>query len=246
MLDKTLLRKRFEKGFVTYRKNAFIQSKTAQLIIEIILKSNKNFKAIYEIGAGEGLLTETIDENLSYDTFYANDIVKSAGDLIKNINNNIIFHPGDIEKLTLPQGLDLVVSNAVLQWVEDLDSLFKKIKDNLNEGGMFIFSSFGEKNLIELKQITSTGLKYKELNELKSIFSNYFDIFYFDDYIEKLYFDKPFDVLNHLKFTGTNAIIRTHWTKTKLKDFIAKYEELREQSGIPVTYHPVIIGGIAK
>ncbi len=246
MLDKTLLRKRFEKGFDTYRKNAFIQSKTAQRIIEIILKSNKNFKTIYEIGAGEGLLTELLSEKLFYDTFYANDIVESAGYLIKNINNKIIFQPGDIEELTLPKGLDLVVSNAVLQWVEDLDGLVKKIKENLNPGGMFIFSSFGEQNLIELKKITGAGLRYKDLDELKNIFSNYFDIFYFDDYIEKLYFDKPFEVLNHLKFTGTNAIIKTHWTKTKLKDFIAKYEELREQSGIPVTYHPVIIGGIAK
>ncbi len=246
MLDKTLLQKRFEKGFDTYRKNAFIQSKTAQSIIEIILKSNKNFKTIYEIGAGEGLLTESIDKNLSYDTFYANDIVESAGDLIKNINNNIIFQPGDIEELTLPQGLDLVASNAALQWVEDLENLFKKIKENLNPDGMFIFSSFGGQNLIELKNITGTGLNYRELNELKNIFSNYFDIFYFDDYIEKLYFDNPFKVLNHLKFTGTNAIIQTHWTKTKLKEFIAKYEELRETTGIPVTYHPVIFGGVTK
>ena len=47
---------------------------------------------------------------------------------------------------------------------------------------------------------------------------------------------KTKSVLNHIKLTGTNAIKTTQLTKTQLKEAEEKYEEMRTEKGLPLTY----------
>ena len=59
------------------------------------------------------------------------------------------------DAISLPfkdQALDLVLSNAVYQWVPDLATAFKEARRIIKPGGWFIFNCFGARTLRELRQ----------------------------------------------------------------------------------------------
>ena len=88
---------------------------------------------------------------------------------------------------------------------------------------------FGKDNLKEIKTIlnlpNSTILNIKGIEEIKT-----------------LYFDKPIDVLKHIKSTGANALTEYKFTKSSLNDFELKYKRLYSQNNkVILTYNPIYI-----
>ena len=59
----------------------------------------------------------------------------------RNSAANIIYKVCDIEKYEYPENsYDLVISNLVLHYVADLDSIFKKVYQTLKTDGIFLFN----------------------------------------------------------------------------------------------------------
>jgi malonyl-CoA O-methyltransferase len=60
---------------------------------------------------------------------------------------------GDVHRLPFAAGsVQLVFSNLMLQWSDDLDAALREIRRVLAPGGMFTFSSFGPDTLRELRE----------------------------------------------------------------------------------------------
>ncbi len=60
---------------------------------------------------------------------------------------------GDVHRLPLASGsVQLVFSNLMLQWSDDLDAALREIRRVLAPGGLFTFSSFGPDTLRELRE----------------------------------------------------------------------------------------------
>ena len=76
----------------------------------------------------------------------------------------------------------------------------------LSEKGLVAISTFGEKNLTEIKQITDIGLSYFTEPDLEHIISSSFQIIKMKEEIKTVYFPSPKDVLLHLKRSGVNLI----------------------------------------
>jgi len=58
----------------------------------------------------------------------------------------------DVQSLPLPDAsLDLVVSNLMLQWCDDLPRAFTQLRRALRPGGLLLFSTFGSETLLELR-----------------------------------------------------------------------------------------------
>jgi len=58
----------------------------------------------------------------------------------------------DVHSLPLPDAsLDLVVSNLMLQWCDDLPRAFAQLGRALRPGGLLLFSTFGSETLLELR-----------------------------------------------------------------------------------------------
>jgi malonyl-CoA O-methyltransferase len=58
----------------------------------------------------------------------------------------------DVHSLPLPDAsLDLVVSNLMLQWCDDLPRAFAQLRRALRPGGLLLFSTFGSETLLELR-----------------------------------------------------------------------------------------------
>lgn len=223
----------FEKAKDTYRKNALVQKQMAKKLVFILtnLLGNK-FDRILEIGSGTGFLTDEIQNNLKYKEIFLNDLTDNFTNLTPDI-----YIKGDIISADIPNNLDLVVSNAAIQWIEDYDFLFKKIHFSLKYGGEFCFSTFGSKNFNQIKEITKIGLCYPDLREV--IKNSGFKIIHFEQELETLYFENIKELLGHIKLTGVKTQNKV-WTKADFLNFETKYlAKFKDDLGFELTYHPV-------
>ena len=151
------------------------------------------------------------------------------------------FIAGDIEsKAELPSGLDLVVSNATLQWLDDLDEFFRTMSAHLRPGGILAFSTFGPSNMQEIASIEDVGLTYLSLGELEILAGRYFDITVCREEEQRIEFSSPEAVLHHIRQTGVNGLQRRSWTKSRYRHFVSEYSRLFScENGVCLTYHPV-------
>lgn len=243
MINKNLVKQRFNKSSKTYNDSAIIQKEMAKkLVDEIVSNCDKNFETIFEFGAGTGFLSKKVLEKLNFKKYFANDIIEESEFCIKNIIENSIFLSGDIEKIKLEKTFDLVISNAVIQWINDLDALLSKIKNNLNPNGYFAFTTFGTQNYKEIRETTGVTLDYLKSETLKEKCMSEFEIVYFEEQTQTLFFDTPIEVLKHIKFSGTNSIKSLNWTKSKLKEFENFYKKtFNIQNKVMLTYHPIYV-----
>lgn len=243
MIDKLLLKKRFEKGLDTYRENAIIQNYMASQLIELIKKhSETKFKRVFEFGTGSANLTRLFVQEFSYEKLFLNDIVKKSEKYAKQMVSDFEFIEGDIEKIEFPKNLDLVISNATVQWVNDLDKLIEKTAASLDVGSKFVFSTFGEKNFLEIQQVFGIGLDYILKETLEEKLKKHFKVLdMFEDKIE-VNFANPKEVLKHIKNTGVNCIGVKNFYKSAFFNFQREYRKLfSTPEGVKLTYHPICI-----
>ncbi len=227
MINKSLVKKRFEKSLETYDDNAIVQKLMAEELIKIL--PLKNYDNILEIGTATGILTKEIKKNIKFKTFYANDIVESSKEYIKKIIPEVNFITGDIEEIKLSGSYDLIISNACFQWCSDINILISKLKEHLNDNSILALSMFGDDNLKEIKAVFN----------MKNTFNLPDVVKYKEDKI-KLYFDTPKDVLRHLKLTGANALKEFKFTKSRLLKFEEEYKHMFSENGkVYLTYNPV-------
>ena len=243
MPDKNLIKFRFKKSINTYDTSAVIQKEMAhQLIEKVLTYCGKSFDRVFEFGVGTGFLSKNILDKISFKEYYANDIIEESEFCIKNIISDAKFLPGDIEKIELDEKFDLILSNAVMQWISDADELLLKIKNNLNENGHYAFTTFGEQNYREIRDTTGVSLTYLKTETLKEKCLREFEIVYFEENIQTLYFDTPLEVLKHIKYSGTNGIKTLNWTVSKLKRFEEFYQKSYcFGSKVTLTYNPIYV-----
>lgn len=236
-MEKELVRKRFAKSLPTYKESAVVQEIMAENLVNMLPK--KEYDNITELGSGCGLLTKKITDNIRFKKYYAVDIVKECEKYIHEISPKIDFIQTDIEDFIPPVPTNLILSNASLQWLDDLESFIQKMKNNLVTDGVFGFTVFGKDNYKELKTILKSNLKYYSIKEIEKICSGY-KILNISEDKNILDFETPKDVLYHIKNTGVNALSQTHWTRKDLRQFIEDYNRVCNNK-ITLTYHPIYV-----
>lgn len=243
MPNKDLIKFRFKKSIDTYDASAVIQKEMAHQLVDKVLEyAGNSFDRIFEFGVGTGFLSKNILDKILYKEYYANDIIEESEFCIKNIISDAKFVPGDIEKIVLDEKFDLILSNAVMQWIFDTDELLLKIKNNLTQNGFYAFTTFGEQNYREIRDTTGVSLTYLKTETLKEKCSLNYEIVYFEENIQTLYFDSPLDVLKHIKYSGTNGIKTLNWTVSKLKNFEEFYKKTYSSgSKVTLTYNPIYV-----
>lgn len=249
MIDKALVKKRFKRSLGTYDEAAIVQMQMNTKLCEYLKKTNIDDPlSVLEIGCGTGSLTRQLFQSLNIQEIFLNDIVDEIVDPVKDIlcsNNfdNYNFLIGDAEEITFPTEIDMVISGATFQWLKDLPGMFEKITNVLKPNGILIFSTFGLKNLKEIKEISGKGLEYKSLVDLKKITSNYFEILNIEEEIIPLYFQDVASIIQHIKKTGVNAVSSVNWSKSYYHDFLNKYENYKTVNGYSLTYNPIYFMG---
>lgn len=247
--DKNRVNKRFSRNFQTYNLHATVQREVARALVEQVkLICNGQYQRILEIGCGTGFLTEHIVRAYQIEKYYVNDLSDQAlNELQGHLNclqfNLLNFISGDAETVQLPQKLDAIFSASCFQWFEDLDLFFKRMHALLNKDGVLAFSTYGESNFKEIKEITDIGLSYLSLDEYKEVLSKDYKVLCAREWIREKSFSSPYEVLKHMKYTGVNAVSDKKMTRHDLQVFDMEYRARFSNSdeSVSLTYHPIII-----
>ncbi len=227
----------FAKAQKTYNQNAIVQKEMAKKLFKVFEGFSLMPSKMLEIGSGTGFLTSHLLKAFPEAQIFLNDI---------NANQTGFSSPkflqGNICEVEIPQELDLVVSNAVFQWVGDLDELFQKLYCALAPGGLLAFSAFGPLNYKQFGE--QDMLNYPSLSELEYLLTrNSFEILYLEHELKTLYFQDAREVLEHVRATGVTTFSTTKrgmWTKETLKTFEETYlAQNSSANGVELTYHPL-------
>ncbi len=241
--DNKHIKKQFEKSMKDYDKNAAVQDMMAAKLVIELSKIASNFDNVLELGAGTGLLTKKIARSLKFKSYYANDLVEKSKIYVQKFIPNSIFLFGNALKIKLPRKMDLIVSNAMFQWFDNLEKAVLTFKGQFNNHGVLAFSTFAPENFKEIKDLTGLTLKYKTEDEIKEILEKCgFEILYCESFYEELIFKTPLELLAHMKHTGVNSLSESVWTMKKVKEFCDKFS--KKYPKIKLTYAPIIV--IAK
>lgn len=248
-IDKQLVRRRFSRALGSYREHAVVQLAMASTLADIVGRfapADKRFGRALEIGTGSGALTEALFSQCRIDTYIANDIVAESRSYLcatpmRHPPSRFTFLYGDIETLNdLPGDLDLVASNATVQWLCDLEKFFGRIACCLKPGGLLAFSTFGPGNMRELASLERAALLYPEPLAIKALASRYFEPLLLQEELKQVTFGSPREVLCHIRKTGVNGLERRLWTKGNYQRFLRRYRETYScGAGVSLTYHPV-------
>lgn len=250
-IDKAHVALRFAQAGQSYSENAVVQKQIAVHLAGLMAKHlpSNEFAEVLEIGCGSGNLTDQLLEQFRIKRLLLNDLyaeVKQHFSALSNSSTQIDWLIGDIEQVALPKDLNLVASCSALQWLTDFNALMAKVRNSLCEDGYFCFSSFGPRNLIEIKTLTGQGLNYFSAAQIADVLgTNQFEILHLSEQQYQLDFTHPKLVLQHLKATGVTATASGYrWTKHSLQKFYQEYQQFSKedeagQLQYGLTYHPI-------
>lgn len=234
-LDPKTIKKHFQKSIDKYAENALVQRIMAEKLAAAI--PEQAYENILEIGTGAGLLTEKLSA-LNFKNFYANDLVDKSEIYVKKYIPQAKFFGGDFRRIKFGQKFDLIASNAVFQWFEDVEKVFDLCSNYLKKDGILAVSTFSPENFKEFKEISRLSLEYKTENELSKALSKNFEIISFESFEYKMHFENPLQILAHMKNTGVNSLSERKWGIKEVKEFCEQYKS--KYPDLCLTYSPII------
>lgn len=193
----------FGKKSQSYAQNCSLQNEVAKKLL--VFCESQKYQKIIDLGAGSGNIARNLMHNV--------DFLIS----IDNAPNMLALHPRtrpniaqiklmecDFECYDFSDDFDLIISSSALQWAKNLDLIFRKISDlvqdsnNLHKSPKFAFAIFTDKSLGELHSFLGTISPLKSSDEILAIAQKYFVI---ESKIKTFRCDFPTrnDVLAYLK-----------------------------------------------
>jgi len=241
-IDKELITKRFRESLKNYDFSAQVQKVMAFELVKQLNETNSSFEKVFEIGCGTGILTRKIFKDLNLNELFCNDLFMESYDFIKSSCKSDHFSTFDGEKTeNYQKNLDLIISNAVFQWFDDLPGFLNSVFDKLKNNGLIAFSTFGQDQYLEIREITGNCLKYYTKKELLEFISEKYELLFFREWKEVLNFNSVKEIMSHIKATGVSGVGLKTTKKMPLTEFRKKYREKFLKNGVlPLTYNPQI------
>jgi malonyl-CoA O-methyltransferase len=207
MPDKQLISDNFSASAAGYDRHAVMQKKMADRLFETIVDFNLQLKTILDIGCGTGYLTEKLAEHFPEAQVEGVDIAPGMIAVAEKIKReNLIFSVGDGEAVA-GQDYDLVVANAALQWMS-LEKTFARVASLLKPGGYFLFTTFGPRTLIELKESGFNVNDFPGTVEIKQLLKPDFHTVFLATEIEHEQFPGVKELIYYLIELGAQSSVR--------------------------------------
>ncbi|ABB45336.1 putative methyl transferase [Sulfurimonas denitrificans DSM 1251] len=213
----------FSKHALEYGSYNIIQN----IVIEkLLLHVESKPKKILDIGCGSGALLSAIDWD--YEFFCGVDFAKGMLELHpKSPKIELLYTDFNKDELfdnMLTCSFDFVFSASALQWADDLERIFSKIKGLKAPIALAIFTAGTFKSINETASISSI---LKSANEIKELQEKYFDAnFEVQNY--KLEFESTRDIFKYIKksgVSGSRKVLNYKESKKLLRDYPLNYLE---------------------
>ncbi|MDG6778887.1 malonyl-ACP O-methyltransferase BioC [Thiomicrorhabdus sp. zzn3] len=264
-VNRAHIRQHFSHAAPNYDEAAILQKTVAARVDERLELTTLMPLTVADIGAGTGLLTEKVMRRYPKAQHFAIDLstamLQQAWQRLQpprswfpfTQKKRVSLINADAYALPLAdQSIDLLVSNLMLQWCDDLDRVFQEFRRVLKPEGLIMFTTFGPDTLKELKQAWSVAdpeqmhvNHFVDMHDIgDALIRNGFGQPVMDVEHFTLTYDRPMGVLKDLKAIGaTNASLnreRGLMGKHKFQRMLQAYEALAQPDGkIPATYEVV-------
>ncbi len=241
----------FDKAAAKYDSVTALQRDVGDRLLSRLGHVKFEPKLLVDVGAGTGVPTGKLIQKYPQTQVMAFDIANGMLQVNRDRNNSGLTGCSVADMHNMPiksDCVDMIFSNLAMQWSNDLPVVLDEYQRIMRNGGLLHFATFGPSTLLELKQ--SWGAVDPDNSHVNSFYSigsvgdmlleaGFTDVVVDSDKI-KLHYADVMPLMRELKTLGANN--RTHGRsrvltgKSKMQQMISKYEELREDDGVPVTY----------
>ncbi len=151
------VRRAFNRAARTFDEYAVLHREIGERLFERLAYMQIEPALVMDLGAGTGHSARLLEKRYGSARILLVDIASAMLEKARNQKrrwfSRALFCCADAARLSLPDGMvDLVFSNLVLPWCEDLAAVFSECQRVLRPGGLFIFSTFGPGTLSELRE----------------------------------------------------------------------------------------------
>jgi malonyl-ACP O-methyltransferase BioC len=242
-LSKERIAHCFRQAIATYDLHATVQRRIGERLLDLAGQfPDIRCERVLEIGCCTGTLTELLCRRYPVGALFLNDLVSDFAQVVmarippdKALDIRPLF--GDVEALSLPHDLDLILSSATFQWLADLPAFLPRLANALNDRGFLIFSIFGPGTLTEFTELTGVGLNYRSPEQIAGLLARHFNLEQTVTIRDQLFLPTPLAVLHHLRDTGVGGVRQYRWTSSTLKRFEQEYLiRFGTPQGVPVSY----------
>ncbi len=253
-LDRAGVRDAFDRASAGYDDAAVLQARTRQELLERLGPMRLEPEVVLDLGAGTGRGALALKRLYRSAAVIALDI--APGMLREARRNSRAFRRFDricADAFRLPlqdECVDLVFSNLLLQWCDELDVVLGEIRRVLKPGGFLTFSTLGPDTLRELRSAWSAADSASHVNA-------FLDMHDIGDALTRAGFAEPvldvsrveltypdvFELVRDLKAIGahnvTSARLKGLTGKGKWRAMTLAYEAFRRDGRLPASYEVV-------
>lgn len=244
MFDKTI-RQVFQRAALTYDSAALLAREIGDRLIEHLDWMRLKPQRILDLGAGTGYISRLLRER-----YPVADIINVdfAQNMLRQTKSTACVCADAMKLPFMQDAFDLVVSNLMLPWCEQLPEILAETHRVLQPSGLFLFSSFGPDALGELRASWATVDDMPHVH----LFLDQHDIgdallhAHFADPIMQaewltLTYQKITTLFSDLKNSGAQNVLRerrqTLTGKHRFQRFLAEYDTYRDEHGLlPATF----------
>lgn len=154
IINKKAIAASFSKAAISYDQFADLQREIGQHLISLMPASVKQINSILDLGCGTGYFSGLLSKLASPTNLTCFDL---SPEMLKQAAQKKLTHcnyvEGDIDHLPFTtHQFDLIFSNLVVQWSEQLTLCLAQTKQALHTNGVLCFSTLLNGSLIELQQ----------------------------------------------------------------------------------------------
>lgn len=167
------VRRSFSGATSHYDTHAELQREIGRRLLAHLDYTKIEPQTILDIGCGTGFYTRLLTEKFKKSDIFAYDLSEAMVNHTQKKQPRRWpwqgkFYPAIGDAVALPfknASFDLVTSNLAMQWVPDAARMMKEMRRVLKPGGLILFSTFGRRTLLELKQ-TLASINSKHTNSV--------------------------------------------------------------------------------
>jgi len=253
-LDASEIRRAFDRASAGYDASAVLQSEVRAELLDRLKYVRLEPRVVLDAGCGTGHAGRSLLKRYRGSRLIALDL--SEGMLQQARRRRPLLRRldpicADAAVLPLPDAsVDLIFSNLMLQWCNDLDAVFAEFRRVLAPGGLLSFASFGPDTLHELRDAwrqVDDGVhvsRFIDMHDLgdamvrAGLAEPVMDVDYFS-----LTYQDVFGLMRDLKAIGAHNAARGRprglTGRGRLRAFAQAYEKYRRDGRLPATWEVV-------